>query len=65
MARECAVCTHPEVRTLDQQLASGAAVTFLARKYDLSEQAITEHAISISGFREGRDSTATAIHQTP
>ena len=43
MASECAVCAHAEVRTLDQQLASGAAVTLLARKYDLSEQAITEH----------------------
>jgi hypothetical protein len=28
---------------MDHQLASGAAVTLLARKYDLSEQTITEH----------------------
>jgi len=43
MAFECGVCTHPEVRTVDLQLASGAAVTLLARKYDLSEESITEH----------------------
>jgi len=42
-ASQCAVCAHAEVKTLDQQLANGAAVTLIARKYDLSEQAITEH----------------------
>ena len=43
MASECAVCAHAEVKTLDRQLASGVAAVLLARKYDLSEQAITEH----------------------
>src|SRR5262249_2420777 len=43
MAIECAVCGHAEVSTLDHQLASGAPVTLLARKYDLSEESITEH----------------------
>ena len=43
MVSECAVCGHAEVRTLDHQLASGAPVTLLARKYDVSEESITEH----------------------
>jgi hypothetical protein len=43
MAIECAVCAHAEVKTLDQQLASGAAVTLLAEKYQLAERTITEH----------------------
>jgi hypothetical protein len=43
MTSECAVCAHGEVKTLDRQLVNGTAVTLLARKYDLSEQAITEH----------------------
>ena len=43
MTSECAVCARGEVKTLDSQLASGAAVTLLARNYDLSEQAIIEH----------------------
>jgi hypothetical protein len=43
MAGECAVCAHAEVRTLDRQLATGAAVALLSRKYGLSEQTITDH----------------------
>jgi hypothetical protein len=43
MACECAVCAHAEVKTLNRQLISGAAAVLLARKYSLSEQAITEH----------------------
>ena len=43
MASECTVCAHAEVKTLDRQLVSGAAAVLLARKYSLSEQAITDH----------------------
>jgi len=43
MPRRCTVCDHPEKHSIDEALVSGAPYRSVAKRFDLSENAVYRH----------------------
>lgn len=43
MGRKCTICTHPKRKEIDELLVSGEQSKIIARRYDISEKALSRH----------------------
>ena len=43
MPRRCSICSHEQLMEIDQALVGGAALSEMAAKYRVSEDALSRH----------------------
>lgn len=43
MPRACSVCTHPDLAALDEELAAGASLRYIAGRFGTSKSAVERH----------------------